>query len=56
VGNDAIEMPAVLLLLFWFLLQFFSGTLATAVTAQTGGGEVAWGAHMGGFACEMLCT
>jgi len=49
-----IEMPAVLLLLFWFVLQFFSGTLSIAVTAQTGGGGVAWWAHVGGFVCGML--
>lgn len=49
-----IEIPAVLLLLFWFVLQFFSGTLSIAATAQTGGG-VAWWAHVGGFLCGMIC-
>ncbi|MCL5677633.1 MAG: rhomboid family intramembrane serine protease [Firmicutes bacterium] len=39
----AIEVPALLLLLFWFLLQLVSGLFAGP--AQT----VAWWAHVGGF-------
>jgi hypothetical protein len=49
-----IEIPAVVLLLFWFVLQFFYGTLSIAATAQTGGGVVAWWAHVGGFICGMI--
>lgn len=49
-----LEIPAVFLLLFWFVLQFFSGTLSIAVTAQTGSGGVAWWAHVGGFICGMI--
>ncbi|HPD60203.1 MAG TPA: rhomboid family intramembrane serine protease [Thermodesulfobacteriota bacterium] len=49
-----IEIPAVILLVFWFVLQFFSGTLSIAVTAQTGGGGVAWWAHVGGFIAGMI--
>ena len=49
-----IEVPAIVLLLFWFVLQFFSGTLSIAATAETGGGGVAWWAHVGGFLCGML--
>jgi len=49
-----IEVPAVILLVFWFVLQFFSGTLSIAVTAQTGGGGVAWWAHVGGFIFGMI--
>jgi membrane associated rhomboid family serine protease len=49
-----IEIPAVILLVFWFVLQFFSGTLSIAVTAQTGGGGVAWWAHVGGFVAGMI--
>lgn len=51
---ELIEIPAVVLLLFWFILQFFNGTLSIAVTAQTGGGGVAWWAHVGGFLWGML--
>jgi len=49
-----IEIPAVILLFFWFVLQFFSGALSIAVTAQTGGGGVAWWAHVGGFIVGMI--
>jgi hypothetical protein len=49
-----IEIPAVILLVFWFVLQFFSGTLSVAATAQTGGGGVAWWAHVGGFIIGMI--
>lgn len=49
-----IEVPALVLLAFWFVLQFFSGALSIAATAQTGGGGVAWWAHVGGFVCGLL--
>ena len=42
------EIPAVLILLYWLLLQFLSGAVEMAVTDQTQGG-VAWFAHIGGF-------
>jgi membrane associated rhomboid family serine protease len=45
-----VELPAFVVLLFWFALQFFNGTLAIA--SQMGGG-VAWWAHIGGFAAGM---
>ena len=42
------ELPAWLILLYWFVIQFFSGTLAlTAARSEAGG--VAWWAHVGGF-------
>ena len=41
-----VALPALLVLGFWFLMQFASGTLALAGGA-TGG--VAWWAHIGGF-------
>jgi membrane associated rhomboid family serine protease len=48
---DIIEMPAVFLLGFWFVLQLFSaGTIA--VTASTGG--VAFAAHVAGFLAGVL--
>jgi membrane associated rhomboid family serine protease len=44
-----IEIPALLFLGFWFVQQFFYGTLSLGIqSAQTGG--VAWWAHIGGFA------
>lgn len=42
------ELPGLVFLGFWFVLQFFQGTLALA-TAPSGGGGVAWFAHIGGF-------
>jgi membrane associated rhomboid family serine protease len=47
------EMPALLVLGFWFVLQLFSGMAAlTARGGQAGG--VAWWAHIGGFVAGML--
>jgi len=48
-----IEIPAFLFLGFWFLLQFISGTAASA--SQNAGG-VAWWAHIGGFAAGAAYT
>ncbi len=47
-----LEIPAVAYLLFWFLLQLFSGTMALASPQQVGG--IAWWAHIGGFVCGLL--
>ena len=45
---ELIEVPAILLLGFWFLMQLFSaGTIA--MTASTEGGGVAFMAHVAGF-------
>jgi membrane associated rhomboid family serine protease len=46
---EIIELPAIMLLGFWFLMQLFSaGTVA--ITANThGGGGVAFMAHVAGF-------
>lgn len=41
------ELPAPVFLILWFVVQFFSGTLSLA--AATGGGGVAFFAHIGGF-------
>jgi membrane associated rhomboid family serine protease len=48
-----VEIPAFLFLGFWFLLQFISGTVASA--SQNAGG-VAWWAHIGGFAAGAAYT
>jgi membrane associated rhomboid family serine protease len=47
---EVIEVPAPLLLGFWFLMQLFSAG-AIAVTSTTGGGGVAFMAHVAGFLC-----
>jgi membrane associated rhomboid family serine protease len=43
-----VELPAIVLLGFWFLMQLFSAG-AIAVTASTQGGGVAFAAHVVGF-------
>ena len=47
-----VEIPAFFYLLFWFFMQFFSGTLS--LVAPSAGGGVAWWAHVGGFAAGIV--
>ena len=47
-----VEIPAVAFLLFWFIIQFFSGVASLAVT-QSGGGVAFW-AHIGGFIAGLV--
>ena len=47
-----ISIPAVVYLPLWFLLQFFSGV--ASLEAGTGGGGVAWWAHVGGFVAGIV--
>jgi membrane associated rhomboid family serine protease len=49
------ELPAILFLGGWFLLQFYNGTLSLAARGSAYGG-VAWFAHVGGFGFGMLVT
>jgi membrane associated rhomboid family serine protease len=46
-GQQVIQVPALIVIGFWIVLQFFSGIGSIANTAQTGG--VAYMAHIGGF-------
>ncbi len=46
-----LRLPALYVLGFWFVLQFLSG--AVAASAESGGGGVAWWAHIGGFVAGM---
>jgi membrane associated rhomboid family serine protease len=46
------QVPAFLYLGFWFLTQFFSGTLAIASHREVSG--IAWWAHVGGFGAGIL--
>ena len=45
------ELPALVVLGMWFVIQFFNG-LASLGTTETGG--VAWWAHIGGFVAGLL--
>jgi membrane associated rhomboid family serine protease len=47
-----VEVPAVLYLGFWFLIQLVAGTLAFALADGAGG--VAWWAHVGGFMVGLI--
>ncbi len=42
------KIPAILFLGWWFILQFFNGTLTLAENTKIAAG-VAWWAHIGGF-------
>ncbi len=48
-----VELPALLVLGYWFLIQFFSGFQMLAIESATSGG-VAWFAHVGGFLAGMI--
>ena len=43
-----VELPALIFLGFWFVMQFFSGAMSLAAGNQQLGGT-AWWAHIGGF-------
>jgi len=49
---EVIEVPAIVLLGFWFLMQLFSAGALAARTTGTGGG-VAFAAHVAGFIVGM---
>ena len=49
----SLEVPAALLLLFWFALNFFEGIGSLATANYTGGGT-AFFAHVGGFIAGLL--
>lgn len=47
-----VEIPAVVFLGLWFLVQFLSGTVSLGQADATGG--VAWWAHVGGFVAGIV--
>ncbi len=53
-GQQVIQVPALIVIGFWIVLQFFSGIGSIANTAQTGG--VAYMAHIGGFLAGFVLT
>ena len=50
-----VEIPAVLILGYWFLIQFFTGFEMLAIQSATHGGT-AWWAHVGGFVAGMALS
>ena len=47
-----LDIPAAFLLLYWFVIQFFSG-VGSVGYSQASSGDVAWFAHIGGFLAGM---
>jgi membrane associated rhomboid family serine protease len=46
-------LPAWIVLGYWFIVQFFSGTTSIAYSSQTSGGVAFW-AHVGGFVAGIV--
>src|SRR5665811_1950072 len=53
-GQQVIQVPALIVIGIWIVLQFFSGIGSIANAAQTGG--VAYMAHIGGFLAGFALT
>ena len=53
-GQRVIQMPALIVIGLWIVLQLFSGIGSIAETADTGG--VAYMAHIGGFVAGFVLT
>ena len=51
LGYAYIRVPAVFVLLFWFVLQLFSGVLSLG---DTSAGGIAFFAHIGGFVAGLI--
>ena len=47
LGYGVVQMPALIVIGFWIVLQFFNGIGSIAISTDTGG--VAYMAHIGGF-------
>lgn len=47
-----LQIPAALMLIYWFFIQFFQGVASLNLPVNMGG--VAWWAHIGGFAFGFL--
>jgi membrane associated rhomboid family serine protease len=53
-GSRVVQVPALIVIGIWIVLQFFSGIGSIVSTEQTGG--VAYMAHIGGFVAGFLLT
>ena len=51
---EIIELPALVLLGFWFLMQLFSAGAIGAITATGDSGGIAFVAHVAGFAAGVV--
>jgi len=53
-GQQVIQVPALIVIGLWIVLQFFNGIGSIANTTDTGG--VAFMAHIGGFLAGLILT
>jgi rhomboid family protein len=53
-GQQVVQVPALIVIGLWILLQFFSGIGSLSNTAESGG--VAYMAHIGGFLAGLVLT
>jgi membrane associated rhomboid family serine protease len=52
--GGVVAVPALFMLGLWILTQFVNGVGSIAVTGETGGGGVAYMAHIGGFVAGLV--
>ena len=52
LGYGVVQMPALIVIGFWIVLQFFNGIGSIVVSTDTGG--VAYMAHIGGFIAGLV--
>ena len=50
-----VPIPAVIILGYWFVLQFLAGVTSLGVSTAATGGVAVW-AHVGGFLLGMVIT
>lgn len=53
---EVVTLPAVVVLGFWFVIQFFNGVAVIALSSEAAMGGVAWWAHIGGFVAGLILT
>jgi membrane associated rhomboid family serine protease len=56
MGYAVVQMSAIIVIGFWIVLQVFSSLSTFTSSSQTGGGGVAYMAHVGGFAAGVILT
>jgi len=49
-----VQIPAIIVLGFWIVVQVLSGLLSYGAAAKGNGGGVAWFAHIGGFVAGVM--
>ena len=56
MGRAVVQMSALVVIGFWILLQVISSISTFTASSQTGGGGVAYMAHIGGFLAGIVLT